>query len=45
MYVDLIDGFGDGISGIGGLGGGQVLLKLFSARADDRADLTHYTHR
>ena len=41
MYVNLIDGFGDGISGIGGLGGGQILLELFSARADDSADLTH----
>ena len=36
----LVDGLGDGISGVGGLRDSQILLELFSARADDRANLT-----
>ena len=31
----LINGLGDGISRIGGLRDGQILLELFSARRDD----------
>ena len=39
LVAYLVDGLGDGVSGVGGLGDGQVLLELLAPGADDRTHL------